>query len=756
MSQWIIGIKIAALGDGSLEHSGTLSDGRYRLASSLPEWDSHGIYRDVLASFPAEIGHRVDWSTGQVTVAGLDFDLLPTTEVLGWLVRTRFGRVADIVGELTASSTQLTATSFGLAGGTYTLGREAIYLHTHAGSGIYPTPARGVLGTTEYEHSVGFNNDVELFAMGESPIFNLPVELFRVRVDGGYADEETLWRGVIHSRSRNGDSGYLNIVCDSALDVLSRTTICKRLWRGSLDASATADSGYYRGQSGRQPVVNDADPGPYDLLLSDGTRAWVGAWNDNNTTNVGPGANTTYQPFGGGQALWSREAEGGSGLPGEIWQIHSTGSDAPSINVDDRGWSQNVYDLVLELLTTTGDGSNGDNDLGSAGSSDEVRRGLADLGGGIPVDLIDLQDIAAKKALNPRAVVDALNWPLDGKPLQLLPFIRDRILRPFGLALVPASGRRLAIRGIEDVDVEAVAVSDEDFVGRPDVTYDEVSAVDEVTIKFYDRPGIGPFIQPVSNGYRQERSVGATQVAVEIDAGGVKADPGSDGTSALVEALGADYVSRYAWPIPVVRLEAKRTLALDLGDVVEMTHRAITNVDGTKGINGARMVVSGVELSLETGSLFYTFWWTSAGYNRTGRIGPSVRLKSWTAMTSTGDTGPNDFLPDGTVATINNTEYTSDAGVFEGLIALNGGPLNGRLLNPDLSIKDPTLTVTAASGAADTITLAGLGVVTPVAGDIVVLDDYDTAGAVAKARYAFQADASPTLGAAGDTAYEWS
>jgi len=736
-NRWIIGIKISTIGDSSTSPI----DGRYRLASGVPTWDSSNMYRSALVGWPAEITSTVDYRGGATTIGGLDLDLLRTDEVAGWLQRVRFNKVSQLnLGIAAAGTTVVLDTAVG-EGVDVVIGREVLLLGTESGAGpyTYTDCARGRLGTIDAAHgetgvSIALQPlvDAEVYLAGEAPIYDLPVELFVVdAVDGGYDDEETLWTGVIHGVLWDGAKGALRLTLDSALDILGRTTLLRRQWRSRGGAGTLA----WRGSG--EPVGDTMTHTPGDdeityrtCLLYDGTyclRSGV------RRIGVGPewmhsltGRDVPADPvlFGGGAPLPPAADDGGIGYFGDQFrQVFAAAPGAPAVNDAGATLSTNAITLALQLLTTTATGGNGAYDLG-----------VEDLGCGIPASLIDVAGMEALAAIAGDGVdLDAWFLGLAGKPVKAVDAIDSAILA-FGLRLAPREGGKIGLAWLVDGAMDTTAIGEAALMEPPATDYRAVPAVSEVTVSWDERPGLEARSSVFRAGYSVSRSVGGANTAIEIKAPGIR-------SARVAEALGQDWTTLYYVPIPVVTLVARRTVSLWPGDAVQLTHGVMSDAVGVRGLVDGGGVVASRTLSLEAGTIRYTIWWTGARYGRIGRIGPSARVASYSAPDVTAEV--NAFTSAlGSPAT--------DTAAWTALITL-AGSLAVLILDSDLSVRG-TATLTTASGT--TLTLSA-PTVDPVAGDVIVLAAYDAVGAEEQARYAYLAAAAETLGSASDDAYEW-
>lgn len=734
----IIGIKIASIGDGALELAGTVTDGRYRLATGTPSFDTSSLYRSVLAEFPSEVGTFVDFQTGDTSVSGQEFKLLPTLEVLGWLLRPNFARETTLATALTKAATTVVLDGDPSDDTTITIGRECIVLGTGTTTTTtsFASCLRGALGTMAAAHGVDATDDVEAFIAGESPVTDLVVELFTVdSAAASYASETTFWRGVLRPATWDGASGMVKLTADALIDTLKQAKLCQNIWQGEGDGSF-----YY----GWTPIgaVPDADPEDggdpeeignpdtlYPVVLFDGDSAvrtlLVKAFGERVVVWPTRRPDITFMPVGGSQLPEPNE-RGYLDFKERVWQLHGTAVGMPAVNDAGDTLSANAITLTLQLLTTTTEGDNGDHDLG-----------VSNLGCGIPASLLDVTGMEAL-ASEFGSVVElrSLFFPLDGKPVDAHELVTKRILRPFGFVLAPGSGGKYTVKRLEAGAVDSTAIGEADCVAPPNFSVRGVSPVDSVEVTWGEMPGLGSRTDTANDGYNRARSLIAQGAQLSVDAGGVNTAPAA-------AAISLAWVTRYHFPIPVIEVELKRSVALDLwpGDAVAFTHSALPGRSGARGVTSELMIVAGREDSLERWTTRLTLWWTSAAIAQARRIAPGARVSSWSDPTLTIEA--NAFKQAG-------GSPTTDAGVWADLLSLAGN-LSVLILDSDLSVLG---TATVTGSGTNTLTLSGASV-SPSAGDVIVLADYDTVGDEERARYAFLADANDTLGAGSDDPAEW-
>lgn len=720
----IIGLKVATLGTG---------DGYYRLATGVPSWDANGIYRSVLASFPAEIGVRVDYQSGDVVTSGQDFELLRTAEVAGWFLRPNWRRSTVLSSAIATAAATTVVLDADLADGTViTLGRECIVLGTGTTTTTtsYAGCTRGALGTVAVPHDVWPTDDTEVFLAGASPVMDLAVELFTVADDAtDYADEVTIWRGVLRPARWGGGDGLVKLTADSAIDVLKRAEICTDLWRAHHYAGSTT-------YQERQPTARtpDADPDTtgdntlYPCILFDGKRAvatnvvlWDGETSCKWFTHNLPGI-TSFQAFGGG-TLPGLDEQAGLAFEPEVHQLFAAAEGGPPVNAVGQYLSRNAIYLALQLLTTTPEGGNGAYDLG-----------VKNLSGGVPATLIDVTGMEAL-AVELAAVVrlDSLFFPLDGKPVGVWELVSKRILRPFGLLLAPGPGGLLRVTRLQS----GLATADVIAVGQADTTDNvwtfetrAVLGLDTLTVTHSETPGEGPETDNVQDGLNRSRSLTMALATTDLDAGGVR------GRSRAME-INLDWTTRYHSPIPSFEGDVKRTLDLWPGDAVSFTHAVLPGRDGARGVDAEGCVVVARQDGLATGTTRITLWWVDAGINRAGLISPAARVVSFADPTLT-------------IATNAFRITASDSTTWAALVAL-AGTVSVLILDSDLSVRG---TASVTGTGTDTLTLSG-ATIAPYAGDVIVLAAYDTVGVEERDRYAHLADTNDTVGAAADDAYEW-
>lgn len=726
----IIGVKIATIGNGALEAASTVTDGRYRLASYVPEWDTSDLYRNVLMAYPYEVEVNVDWQTGVATTSGQELKLKPTAEVCGWLLRPNFRRSTLLSVALDDTDTTVVLDAALADGTTIMIGREAIVLGTGTTTTTtsYAGCRRAALSTQAYPHGISATSDVEVFLAGASPVYDLLVELFTAPTTGGsYSDETTIWRGVLRRPTWDGETGLVNVSSDSIEDILARTLLCTDLFK--LRAYGNPESnGYFNPDS-----TPDSDTTAYSLgfkyptLLWDGERSFV-------SDLIQPDTGGTLY-FIGGNPDCNPRALGGAPLPDrdpetlrlgefgqELTQLYTTNPGAPAFNAAGDRLSTNAVILAMQLLTTTSHGFNGTYDLG-----------LGNLGAGIPSVMFDYLEITPfADEVEGYAELTTLYFPLDGKPFPALDFVQNKILRPFGLALVPSSVGKYSIRRLRDGAEEATAITQADVVGKPSLSTGAVPAVDRITVTWGQRPGIGTNTDTDQDGYNTERAFLGQNTTLELDAEGV-------GDKGLVTQLGLDWTVRYHFALPRITITCKRSVDLWPGDVVELTHAVIPGRNGARGLTSEVMVVSGRRLDLSAGTITYELWWTSAQYNRVGRIGPSARVTAYSDPNAT--VTANAFKLAG-------GDPSSDGKVWQALVAL-AGTVPVLILDSDLHVRGSADVVSAST---TNLELSG-ATVAPVANDVIVLADAATVGAEELARYAFLADASDLVD--GTDAYEW-
>lgn len=737
MTAWIVGLKIAALGDGALEAAATLTDARYRLATRIPTWDTQSVYRDTLAALPDAVGVSVDWAEGTCSTPGLTLTLRGTPEVYGWLLRPNFARLTTLSSALSASATAVVLDATGLGGRTVTIGREAIRLGTTITGGpgaySYGGSTRGVLGTSAYAHGGNPTDDIEVFAMGASPLGLLPCEVFRVpAVGGSYADEEVIFRGVLQAPEWDGSDGRgsVRVQIDSALDVIKRSVVCKSIFRarpissGALAWAAPLSPG---------PAV-DAVPStpPLRAIMCNGDEAFVAElYGDAQGWGV-------QLPRQGAERSWAGSTRIPVTAPGEelddppdgdLWQLFSTYYNAPAVNDAGDTLSSNALTHLLQILTTTEGGGNGSYDLG-----------VKALAVGVPAALIDIAQIERLRDSRGAGLeLRTLHYPVDGRPIKVGDLV-SWLLRPFGLVLIAGAGGLLQVRALEDGLGSTATLTTADTLAPPRLAW-AGDPVDEVTISFAEVPGQGTVEQVFSDVFTRERNLAGSSTTVEIDARGVEDE-------AAARLLALQHVTRWRWRIPVLQLETTRALDVWPGDEVTVTLPVLPGRDGARGWTEEVCVVSAREVELASGRHRYDLWWTSAIYNRTGRIGPAARVVSYSAPTLTVDA--DTFAPAGYA--------DSDAAIWEDLLSASGTILRCLILDSDLSVRG-AVRVIAASGSGNTLTLNS-PTTAPVAGDVIVLAAYDSWGTATErnylhARYAYMADATDTVGSGGDDPYEW-
>lgn len=711
----ILAITLAGLGT---------ADGPFRLASGIPAFDSDGLYRDVVRlPWPAAIDTRADWQKGKISVGGFTINLLPTVEVQSWLRRPDPSRVATLDAAIDDNDTTLTLSSTALAGLAITIGREAIIVGTHAGSGVYTGCTRGALSTRATEHGQGEYLDTDVFLAVASPVRTRTCELIYVDSDAAsYAAGEVVrTHGIVKASPKwtagiQSDGPRLTLTIDTPLEALRRSRLCVGLWQGTAVRHADGeDATAWRSPSGQVPaksssgrvIVSDGE-GVSALSYTAATGAWVAG----------------SSPFAGSPKMPAKET---------VHQVFSTKTGAPAVNAAGDVLLEHPCDLVLQLLTTTPDGGNGAYDLG-----------VKPLGIGMDTSLVDVAGIEAMKAALGDIRVDNLHFPKDPGPLDPMALISERILRPFGLLLMPRDEGKLGIaRLVEEGDPSSPHLYDQALAGGKLVNIlssdgEGTRGVERLSVLYGDRPGAGPSELETEDVFNAEREIAGYNVSETIDMGGLSFEEARRASEVLASLFHA--------PIPDLVVEALDTFDVSPGDEIRVTAAGVPGRAGTHGISAETFTVEGRSDSSRAGTIRYDLLWTGAKYLRRARIAPGARVVS--NLTNTVTVENDAFLPGG-----------SDAGVFEDILSEGGGSsIECNLLDSDLSFRD-TITITGASGSGNTLTWTGS--TAPVLGDVIVLTDYgsetDSAtNTYVKARYVFMSDNASPPTVDGDDPYEWS
>ena len=694
-------------------------------------WDTLGVYVPALELWPSEVASSFEPRANSETAGTLSATLSAVAAVRTALYDQIPAQIDTLQTSVTRTGTTLNLARTDLLGTTILIGREAMRLAAHLGSGSY-TVVRGILDTDAQPHNV--DGDVAVFDAATFPVTSLRrVTLGRINPNTAtsYDDEEVLETYVLSNISAPSPD-IIPIGAESILSALKRARVCTNLWKPRATPNDIANAyGPRLFDAHHDSKRPDASTGNLSLSINSGDAAIHGA--------------TYVATTGGGCAVYfdadDRDARSVE-IPDDVSSVHefyrcsSTSEDAATF--DSLPLSANVFTTILQLLHTSPTGENHD----PAGANYDL--GIDHLGAGIPWMLIDTASIEnARAEAGVYAWRDTLSIGFDGKPVNLYAWIKKR-LAPFGASLIPIGGKLTVVQLRDVAPANATALTQTHSITRqwPSQARRLTDPIDRIEYLIDDLYGADPIVDALEDAFVIGRNPLTTGQVVQFDLSGIAAD-----RRWVARALARRHQNRWRVPIPQIDMYVLATSRVRLGDVVTLTHAQVYQpTGGAKSVNAVTCQVIAVRESLETSSLWVRLLYVGAVYNRPGRIAPAARVVSYDAGTRTFTLSPNAFSS-------GDGPYATDAAAFA-----NGMRVD--LCDPDHTVVDTNMLVKTVDGPGNTVTLSALASTpagTPNNTQILMLSEYDTqtAGDV-QDFWAFLSDANQTLGAASDDPHEWS
>jgi len=349
----------------------------------------------------------------------------------------------------------------------------------------------------------------------------------------------------------------------------------------------------------------------------------------------------------------------------------------------------NPLTLMLELLTGTGLGTNGDYDFATHG---------ADEGLGMDEDLINVAEIESVRDTYFSGNTYYMSFSITGSEVGR-DFISREILKPLNLYPYTDGQGRFSVRVIKPPTVstaEVQSITDEHIIGVPtiDLNFEELVTLIEFS---YDWDGSEFDSKAYYYDSDAVASRGVGKKAIAINSKGWKT--GSVDMNLIMESRKSSIFARYN--PPPLKISLKTTFdrwLTEIGDLVPVTCALVPNVEtGTMGITAREMEVISKSVDWTRGAVNFVLLDTGFSRDSYSSISP--------IMTVTSGTSATEF-----------EVSTADAALYSGFT------------NPEIQLLDSmgrqkvaAVTITDISGT--TVTCDSLGS-TPVAGDIVQFANY--------------------------------
>lgn len=721
----------------TIESVGVLTDSVDRLyhfgKGPAPSWDTDGVWVNCVQGYPGEVASEVDFGEGNTSTGGRSIVVRAGASTqggqsVGELLydQTRVQLASATAALANASSTPITLDATDLvSNGTQnvTWGREVMRLTSHLGSGQYAVQ-RGRLGTLATPHTVGLRDFTGILDADKVPILKWRrITFYRVPLSTAtsYADLEALWTGFVVGVEAPSPE-VIRIDADSLFSVLQRMKICRDLWQ----------SGAPTGEPGSDAPVTRTYAGPGSPVRASAADFSVDATilATSSYTTIGP---STFVNLGPEDTALISDETPWPNDPKKAWEcFHCDGDDTDTGALP---LSRNVVSLALQLITTTPGGQNGDYDVG-----------VGDLGCGVDVALVDVAAFEdARARFGDRLEQERLVLAFDGKPVDVYDWLTAKLL-PYGLALVD-TGTQITLAVLEDNASLVTAQLREgiEILGPASIPPRDPPFQRRRTDLDLDRaecawgfvPGQGSVVSTFSAGTRRSINLYGDNQSREYDLEGI-------GAEAVAEEIVGGLIERFHDTIPEVRLYAKRGTGLAVGDLVLVTHTKIYKANGgTRSVTDAPMLVVAQSLQVDQNVEHLHLLHVGAIYGRVGLVAPSAVVESWDTgtgrLTVEPDLAGGGFQSGEAPAAVRDL---SDFAVGD-IVDLCDSTGAVRVAGLEIATRDVINNRVTFVTAPDT----GGSPVTPVAGDVLRVSDYDRSITRQKDRYAYVADSDGVLGA---------
>jgi hypothetical protein len=725
--------------------------------------DPSNLYIEALIGWPESLESTLDLRIGsgqRVTVGAGTFVLQGTVAVLSRMFRTdapaRLSRLAAPI-ELGDANTTLEDTGLTTTGDRLILvEREVMILGAETPAFTYDLTHAGECGTAARAHPIGAADDVDVF---DADHFTVPwarvVKLYLVPLDAAdYTEEVLIDSWVLRTVDIINEAGDVSLGCDAALALV----LDRKLLQGQYTAERTTQdveegAAYYSAtyQGYREPAAGAFAGGGVSLFSHGGAGVTTGDWG-------GPFADSNFDTH---IQVRSDEHVAVPGSPDEwatllgestIHEVFTTWPGAPLLNdsatATKARLATHCIDRVHQVLVTSRP-----NGLGSGGYTSDYDLGIEMLGCGVPESLLDEASfLAAERRIGDDGIHEHVWLGVEGEPVDAYATMQSW-LAPHGAALVPGTAGMLAIAFLADVALgDEVEITEDLVVSVQHQSLGIDGPYDLVRVLYDQRPGKEARFIETSDGKVLRRRLHSDGSQAELDVGFIG---GLDAYERALE-LGARHLSQWHAPLASYTVTVIPTAAmrgLGLGARVLLTHGAIPVAGaGTRGISSGLCLITAATRSLG-----------SAGFSDGDPAPDEHALEITFRLLYVGGPYANVglFAPAGIVVSTTATSITVGSDYSSAPFA--GQAYDTHRFQVGDAIQCRTRDrATARVGYATITGLPGGGVIEvdalpggTIAGDVVELMDYDTAGVLARDANVFLADAGETLGAGSIAANQW-
>jgi hypothetical protein len=732
---------------------------------------------DTEPAFPDLTPQKADFREGRVSMGQLRVELVDVDGTLaGYMGVQRSDGRLTLTDAATATDGTLTfegdATDWPSSGTAY-LHRETV-TYTGKTSTTLTGVTRGLYRSTATRHE-GRDTTAKLTG---ARLTQYPQSLNQRRVwlrvgfnPASDADCESVFTGVIANAGWDRAGHVLVISCDDQ-QALARKPIFTNLWdnlnpRGDLQPAIQVVAGSYGVLSNADW---QADDGEYLYALVD-NQVYAFRYDASLPAAFG-GVSFHYlgtSTFGNAQFSGGVTPFGGN--PVSFVPVIPVGS--PSLNPQLAGskFTAGAHPLqvLLQVFTSTGWTQDNTQRAAQNGAYDTLP---AEWGLGIPADELDVAGIEDLIGLTPGhgILLPILETVKDGRE-----WVIAECLRPFGFYLRCVFPGKLSVGWMREltpddrdaagrIDINDLAIqSDGQFVQLqgPETLGDLVvsSLSWSASPRFADnklvlRPPITFRFAPDST----EPDLYPDGTQVKVEAYGTQGDrinedgtgfslPGTDSARLRDDLLGV-LSTRYGAPPTIIkvacRLDAlllaendgtRTATTVNVGDIVRFTLDNLPDTTtGARGYSGTILEVWSQRVDLAKGLVHFELARTALGSGATRYLAPALVVVGWTAGTKTLEIEANHF--------------TNTAGAYDDKDAF-AATWPVRIYSADLASRSGVVLVSSITDATHVV-LSAVPDRTPVAGDVVLLADFDDAGqlSVVTNKYAFRASNERVLGTA--------
>ena len=396
---------------------------------------------EVLTQPPATVDSSTDPQTSQVTVSSFSFALSNTDAVAAALLyqqaRAPWAVSSDHSSEGAIGTIDTTATAGEIASIPVWIGDEVLSIGTHTGTGTYNVLALGEMGTVAQDHASG-----AFIYTANSYIRYRKASLVIFDRDAGTATVR--WRGFVDRLETNETGALLNVSCIEFLSALAGAKINRdqpgQLEQVHVERNKRNPVAILRAQLTDEPatVAHVAKTGDttheitYHIVGKDADTLITGTFTSGTVrfqTRAVNWAPSLEDFFSLSELRTGSEKVKSSARFHEVFivdRLKDEGGTAADFVSSTRELAEPFHPLAIAMgfICST---------YASAAvpASWDVYHG--DWGLGVPVGFVDAAGIQATIDATPELKVDKFVLGLEGESVNIIPWVQEKLMRPFGL-----------------------------------------------------------------------------------------------------------------------------------------------------------------------------------------------------------------------------------------------------------------------------------------------------------------------------------